>query len=90
MLVIAIVVEGARVDGGCVAHELTPGTCDTAARALGGESTFATIGDALSARPLLVGVFIGAPLVSREIGSGTFRFAWAQATARTLTRRAAP
>ena len=89
--VVAIVVERSRVDasyaafvvGGCVGRQLVPGTCNTAALALGGQSTFATIGIALSALPLLVGVFVGAPLVSREIESGTFRFAWTQATPRS-------
>lgn len=28
--------------------------------------------------PLVVGVFVGAPLVARELESGTFRFAWTQ------------
>lgn len=33
--------------------------------------------------PVLVGVFWGAPLVSRELESGTFRLAWAQSVTRT-------
>lgn len=33
--------------------------------------------------PVIVGVFVGAPLVSREIESGTYRFAFSQATGRT-------
>jgi hypothetical protein len=28
--------------------------------------------------PLVVGVFVGAPLIARELESGTFRFAWTQ------------
>lgn len=32
--------------------------------------------------PALVGAFLGAPLVARELESGTFRFAWTQATDR--------
>jgi hypothetical protein len=91
VFVIAIVLERTRVDGsyaafvadGCVGRQLTPGTCNTAALALGGQSIFTTLGVALSALPLLVGVFVGAPLVSREIESGTFRFAWTQATPRS-------
>ncbi|MFL6074414.1 MAG: hypothetical protein ACJ73S_13555 [Mycobacteriales bacterium] len=33
--------------------------------------------------PLLVGVFVGAPLVAREWESGTYRFAWTQGRGRT-------
>jgi hypothetical protein len=33
--------------------------------------------------PLLIGTFIGAPLLARELESGTFRFAWTQGTGRT-------
>lgn len=90
VFVIAIALERIRVDGsyaafvadGCVGRQLTTSTCDTATLALGGRSMFASLGIALSALPLLVGVFVGAPLVSREIESGTFRFAWTQATPR--------
>ncbi len=32
--------------------------------------------------PVLVGVFIGGPLLAREFESGTFRFAWTQGTGR--------
>jgi hypothetical protein len=32
--------------------------------------------------PLVVGVFVGAPLVARELESGTFRFAWTQGRGR--------
>jgi hypothetical protein len=33
--------------------------------------------------PLFVGVFAGAPLLARELETGTFRFAWTQGTRRT-------
>jgi hypothetical protein len=33
--------------------------------------------------PALVGVFVGAPLLSRELESGTFRLAWTQSVSRT-------
>jgi len=32
--------------------------------------------------PAVIGVFVGAPLVARELESGTFRFAWTQARSR--------
>jgi hypothetical protein len=34
--------------------------------------------------PAVVGVFLGAPLVARELESGTFRFAWTQGRSRLL------
>lgn len=37
----------------------------------------------LSFVPALIGAFVGAPVVARELESGTFRFAWTQATDRT-------
>lgn len=42
---------------------------------------FLTIG--LLGIPLLIGVFIGAPLLAREYEAGTNRFAWTQAVGRT-------
>jgi hypothetical protein len=37
----------------------------------------------MQAVPLFVGVFTGAPLLARELETGTFRFAWTQGTPRT-------
>jgi hypothetical protein len=33
--------------------------------------------------PLLIGAFVGGPLIARELETGTFRFAWTQAVGRT-------
>jgi hypothetical protein len=33
--------------------------------------------------PMFVGVFVGGPLLARELETGTFRFAWTQGTGRT-------
>jgi hypothetical protein len=47
----------------------------------------------LNAVPVLAGVFAGAPILARELGSGTFRFAWTQGAGRTrwtLARLALP
>lgn len=38
---------------------------------------------ALHVVPVLMGVFLGAPLLAREIEAGTFRFAWTQEAGRT-------
>lgn len=37
----------------------------------------------LSGIPVLIGMFVGAPLLAREYETGSFRFAWTQATGRT-------
>jgi ABC-type multidrug transport system ATPase subunit len=34
-------------------------------------------------RPVLIGMFWGAPLVARELETGTFRLAWTQSVTRT-------
>ena len=47
----------------------------------------------LLAVPVLTGVFAGAPILARELDSGTFRFAWTQGAGRTrstLARLALP
>lgn len=33
--------------------------------------------------PMAIGVFVGAPVIARELESGTFRFAWTQGASRT-------
>jgi ABC-type transport system involved in multi-copper enzyme maturation permease subunit len=38
--------------------------------------------------PALLGAFVGAPLIARELESGTFRFAWTQGTNRAAWTRA--
>jgi hypothetical protein len=42
-----------------------------------------TVSSLMFAVPALLGAFAGAPLLSRELGSGTFRFAWTQGAGRT-------
>ncbi|MHB1554974.1 MAG: hypothetical protein ACYCSX_10820 [Acidimicrobiales bacterium] len=53
-------------------------------------NNFASMKDPISAvlfvleiLPVIVGVFLGAPIVAREIESGTYRFTFSQATSRT-------
>jgi hypothetical protein len=53
---------------------------DNSALQSGGAQTVSSL---LFAVPVLLGVFSGAPLVSRELDSGTFRFAWTQGAGRT-------
>jgi hypothetical protein len=42
-----------------------------------------TVSSLLLAIPVLLGAFAGAPLLARELESGTFRFAWTQGAGRT-------
>src|SRR5262249_53899310 len=44
--------------------------------------TAQTISGILQAVPVLIGVFVGAPLLARELETGTFRFAWTQGCGR--------
>jgi hypothetical protein len=47
------------------------------------DATDTLLGIVLPLVPLLAGVFLGAPLVAREIETGTTRFTWAQGASRT-------
>ena len=49
----------------------------------GYHATAQTIAGLLQVVPVLVGVFAGAPLLARELETGTFRFAWTQGCGRT-------
>jgi hypothetical protein len=42
-----------------------------------------TVSSLMFAVPVLLGAFVGAPLISRELETGTFRFAWTQGVGRT-------
>jgi hypothetical protein len=42
-----------------------------------------TVSSLLFSVPVLLGAFIGAPLLARELETGTFRFAWTQGAGRT-------
>ena len=42
-----------------------------------------TVSSLLFAVPVLLGAFVGAPLLARELETGTFRFAWTQGAGRT-------
>jgi ABC-type transport system involved in multi-copper enzyme maturation permease subunit len=48
-----------------------------------GTNTLDLVSIVLLAVPVLIGMFVGAPMLAREIESGTFRFAWTQGLGRT-------
>jgi hypothetical protein len=53
---------------------------DSSALQSGGAQTVSSL---MFAVPVLLGAFVGAPLVTRELETGTFRFAWTQGAGRT-------
>ena len=63
----------------------THGDCDTAIPAfLGNDDMLRTLlGSLVRAVPAVIGIFWGAPLVARELESGTYRLVWTQGVTRT-------
>jgi hypothetical protein len=53
---------------------------DSSALRSGGAQTVSSL---MFVLPVLLGAFVGAPLISRELETGTFRFAWTQGAGRT-------
>jgi len=70
----------AYVNNGCVAHPYH-GPCQNFALALNVDP-FSAMVIALHVLPVVIGVFVGAPLLSRELETGTFRFTWTQGIGR--------
>jgi hypothetical protein len=69
--------------GACLAEVTRDPNCNTALYAFLGDFGFAI--DAigwLNVLPALLGIFIGAPLVARELEQGIFRLAWTQSVPR--------
>jgi hypothetical protein len=68
---------------GCVPQPIHE-SCGTVANTFAASTDgFTAVVVALHVLPVLIGVFIGAPLISRELESGTFRFTWTQEIGRT-------
>jgi ABC-type transport system involved in multi-copper enzyme maturation permease subunit len=71
------------VANGCVDNPVH-GSCGTIANTISNDTTsFSAIVIALHVLPVIIGMFIGAPLVAREIESGSYRFTWTQEVGRT-------
>jgi hypothetical protein len=68
---------------GCVLQPIHD-SCGTVANTFAASTDgFTAVVIALHVLPVLIGVFVGAPLISRELESGTFRFTWTQEVGRT-------
>lgn len=63
---------------GCLGHATTKGCPQLLAAMSGEESFLSNLAVLLHLVPLVAGVFIGAPLLSRELESSSFRFTWTQ------------
>jgi ABC-type transport system involved in multi-copper enzyme maturation permease subunit len=61
---------------GC--HPASSFACNNLVNTFNGMFGFLANGLILQAVPALVGAFLGAPVLARELESGTFRFAWTQ------------
>lgn len=59
-------------------HPAGSPACQSAASAFNGMYGFLANGTLLQAVPAVVGAFVGAPLLARELETGTFRYAWTQ------------
>ncbi|MGH2718807.1 MAG: ABC transporter permease, partial [Actinomycetota bacterium] len=60
------------------------GDCDSVTQAfISRYPLLRDLSPALAVLPLLTGIFWGAPLIARELESGTFRLAWTQSVSRT-------
>lgn len=59
-------------------HPAGSPACQSAAGAFNGMYGFLANGTLLQAVPAVVGAFVGAPLLARELETGTFRYAWTQ------------
>ena len=68
---------------GCtLAHPIDLGVCANTSNQFADIPSFTPLVIALRLFPLVIGAFIGAPLVAREMESGTYRFAWTQGVGR--------
>jgi hypothetical protein len=69
---------------GCtLAHPTDLSVCANTGNSFADIPSFTPLVIALRGFPLVIGAFVGAPLVAREMESGTYRFAWTQGVGRT-------
>ena len=59
-------------------HPVGSPTCSDLVSRFNGMDAFLANGSVLQAVPALIGAFAGAPVLARELETGTFRYAWTQ------------
>ncbi len=59
-------------------HPVTSPVCDQLQTRFSGMDAFLANGYVVQAVPALIGAFAGAPVLARELETGTFRYAWTQ------------
>ena len=59
-------------------HPVGSAVCGVLRTAFNGTDSFVAGGYVLQAVPALIGAFVGAPVLGRELETGTFRYAWTQ------------
>jgi hypothetical protein len=98
-LALYLAIEGLHIRSAYAAvtscHPATSSACSDVTNLFGNayHPTGEVTADLLQAVPVLVGVFAGAPILARELDSGTSRFAWTQGAGRirwTVARLALP
>jgi len=68
-----------QVYGAAIAcHPVGSAACRGLVNSFNGTGGFISNGLALQVVPVLVGAFVGAPMLAREMENGTFRYAWTQ------------
>src|ERR1700719_210101 len=61
-----------------VCHPAGSPACQDLVTTFNGTDTFLANGVILQALPALIGAFVGAPVLARELETGTYRYAWTQ------------
>ena len=59
-------------------HPVGSPACQDAVNTFNGLDNFLSNGIIVQVLPVLIGTFIGAPLLAREMETGTFRYTWTQ------------